>query len=221
MRELAELSGLPKSTIHFYQREGLLPSPEKTARNAAVYGPLHLTRLALIGELRSAALSMAHLKRAISLVEQGVPVSTALALQRALEHDRLDMDLAALAAAAGLPVAAVQEDVHAGLLGAPARRRFGADDLAALKALAAMRARGAANAGLQQIMSALHAIVREELLLADALTAGMEQSGRSAAVLALQEAVDCLHPYWLAQARRQEVFKRWPAALQELIREQQ
>lgn len=221
MRDLAELSGLPKSTIHFYQREGLLPPPEKSARNAAFYGQPHLERLGLIGQLRAAGLSMVHLKRAVGLVEQGVPAGVAVALQQALEHERLDMDLAALATAAGLPVAAVQADLKAGLLGAPSRRRFGSQDLAALQALAAMRATGAGNTSLEQIMAGLHAVVRRELMLADELTEGMTQAERSAAVLALQEAVDCLHPYWLAQARRQEVFTRWPPAMQKLIREQE
>lgn len=221
MRELVELSGLPKSTIHFYQREGLLPAPEKSARNAASYSEVHLARLALIGQLRAADLSVVHLKRAVFLVEQGVPLGTAIALQQALDQDRLGMDLEALAAGAGLPVAEVQQDLRAGLLGGPSRRRFGASDLAAVRALAAMRAAGTANASLQQITSGLQDVVRQELALADTLTAGMAQADRSAAILALQDAVDCLHPYWLAQARRQEVFKRWPPAMQKLIREQE
>lgn len=221
MRELAELSGLPKSTIHFYQREGLLPPPEKTARNSAFYAPPHLERLALIGQLRAEGLSMVHLKRAVALVEQGVPAAVAVALQQALEQERQEMDLAALARAAAVPLATVQRDLKAGLLGSPGRRRFGSPDLAALRALAAIRATGADDASLEQIMAGLYAVVRRELMLADVLTEGMSQAARSAAVLALQEAVDCLHPYWLAQARRQEVFKRWPPAMQKLIKEQE
>jgi DNA-binding transcriptional MerR regulator len=50
--EVVRRSGLTKETIHFYLREGLLPPPRKTARNAAFYGDEHLHRLRLIRSLR-------------------------------------------------------------------------------------------------------------------------------------------------------------------------
>ena len=52
MRGLSEASGLPRTTIHHYIREGLLPPAIKSARNAAMYGPQHLERLRLISQLR-------------------------------------------------------------------------------------------------------------------------------------------------------------------------
>lgn len=53
MKELVEESGLPRTTIHHYQREGLLPPGRKTAANAAIYGPEHVERLRLIQALRT------------------------------------------------------------------------------------------------------------------------------------------------------------------------
>lgn len=50
--EVVRRSGVTKETIHFYLREGLLPPPRKTARNAAFYGEEHLHRLRLIRSLR-------------------------------------------------------------------------------------------------------------------------------------------------------------------------
>lgn len=50
--EVVRRSGVTKETIHFYLREGLLPPPRKTARNAALYGEEHLHRLRLIRSLR-------------------------------------------------------------------------------------------------------------------------------------------------------------------------
>ncbi len=50
--EVVRRSGVTKETIHFYLREGLLPPPRKTARNAAFYGDEHLHWLRLIRSLR-------------------------------------------------------------------------------------------------------------------------------------------------------------------------
>ena len=50
--EVVRRSGVTKETIHYYLREGLLPPPRKTARNAALYSDEHLHRLHLIRSLR-------------------------------------------------------------------------------------------------------------------------------------------------------------------------
>ena len=52
MGELVERSGVPRTTIHFYLREGLLHPPTKTGRTIAYYDESHLTRLKKIQELR-------------------------------------------------------------------------------------------------------------------------------------------------------------------------
>lgn len=53
--ELSARSGVPRSTIKFYIREGMLPAGEAHARNQATYGPHHLERLELIRALREVA----------------------------------------------------------------------------------------------------------------------------------------------------------------------
>jgi AcrR family transcriptional regulator len=50
--ELSRQSGVPKSTIHYYLREGLLHPPVKTGRTMAYYDSSHLDRLAAISRLR-------------------------------------------------------------------------------------------------------------------------------------------------------------------------
>jgi DNA-binding transcriptional MerR regulator len=52
MRDLVQLTGLPRATVHYYIQQGLLPEGEKTGRNTAVYGPQHLARLQLIRRLQ-------------------------------------------------------------------------------------------------------------------------------------------------------------------------
>jgi DNA-binding transcriptional MerR regulator len=53
MSELVKHTGIPRETIHFYTREGLLPRPKKTHNNQAEYGPEHIERLAMIKGLQN------------------------------------------------------------------------------------------------------------------------------------------------------------------------
>ena len=55
LAELSRRSGVSRSTIKFYLREGLLPAGDPRSRNQALYGERHLERLALIRALREVA----------------------------------------------------------------------------------------------------------------------------------------------------------------------
>lgn len=50
--ELVKKSGVPKETIHYYIREGLLRKPRKSGSNIAEYTEGHLERILLVKELR-------------------------------------------------------------------------------------------------------------------------------------------------------------------------
>ena len=50
--QLVKKTGIPKETIHFYLREGLLPKPRKAGVNSAEYNDTHLEQLRLIKDLR-------------------------------------------------------------------------------------------------------------------------------------------------------------------------
>jgi AcrR family transcriptional regulator len=50
--ELERLSGVPRHTIHYYLREGLLHSPQKTGKTMAYYDHSHLDRLKQITETK-------------------------------------------------------------------------------------------------------------------------------------------------------------------------
>ena len=52
MRDLEAKSGVGRETIRFYIREGLLPEPERAARNVATYGEAHVARLKQIKRLQ-------------------------------------------------------------------------------------------------------------------------------------------------------------------------
>lgn len=50
---LSELSGAPRTTIHFYVRKGLLHPPVKTSRTSAYYDQSHLDRLLVIQKAKA------------------------------------------------------------------------------------------------------------------------------------------------------------------------
>jgi len=52
MKDLCELTGLPRQAIHFYIQQGLLPAGRKTGRNMAFYGPAHVERVKVIRQLQ-------------------------------------------------------------------------------------------------------------------------------------------------------------------------
>ena len=58
MRQLVEASGVPRSTVQFYTREGVLPPPQRLPNNRAIYGRVHVDLLAQIGWLKAEGLSL-------------------------------------------------------------------------------------------------------------------------------------------------------------------
>lgn len=70
LEELAELSGVPPRTIRFYQAEKLLQKPDRDRKDARVarYGPHHLERLRLVGELRDRGLKLPAIR---TLLQEG------------------------------------------------------------------------------------------------------------------------------------------------------
>ena len=83
MRDLVLQSGLPRTTIHHYIRERLLPPAKKSSRNAALYGEEHLDRLRLIGELReeaAGALSIPQVRKVLAHMGTGMTPAAAARL---------------------------------------------------------------------------------------------------------------------------------------------
>lgn len=60
--DLEPLSGVPRTTVHYYLRKGLLPPPHKTAASRSLYTEEHLRRLVEIRKLREAGRSLAEIK---------------------------------------------------------------------------------------------------------------------------------------------------------------
>lgn len=82
MKELTDATGVPKSTILLYARQGLLPKPFKTSPNMAWYDPACVERIAFIKQVQSThRLPLAAIKGLIREMEKGRNVNLLLELQ--------------------------------------------------------------------------------------------------------------------------------------------
>ena len=67
--ELSRRAGVPIPTIKFYIREGMLPHGARTGRTQATYTDAHLERLALIGKLQQAGLTLPVIAQAVQAMD--------------------------------------------------------------------------------------------------------------------------------------------------------
>lgn len=65
--ELARQAGVEVQTVRYYEREGLLAAPSRTASGYRAYGPGHLERLNFVRHCRSLDMPIAEIKRLIDL----------------------------------------------------------------------------------------------------------------------------------------------------------
>jgi hypothetical protein len=214
IKQLAAASGLPKTTIHYYTREGLLHPPAKSSANSATYDASHLARLRLISQLRSAeggALPVFHVKRAIELIDAGVPVERAVGLQVAVmgagvAREAQPRSPAEVCAASGLS----ERQLSAALAGRVLAKAPQAVDLDTTDAHAAVSVRALLAAGirieeLESIAEMVRAISAYEMALAARLVAGKTAAARAEIYQALQTSGNAWHEYLFLRARQHDI----------------
>lgn len=65
--DLAAATGTPVETIRYYEREGLLPAPERADNNYRMYRPQHAERLAFIRQCRSLDMTLDEVRALLML----------------------------------------------------------------------------------------------------------------------------------------------------------
>jgi len=149
MKELVKATGFPRTTIHHYLREGLLPAPHKTARNSAEYGAAHVARLRLIAALRAewgAPPSVSEIRATVALIDAGVEPGVAAALRRMELPESSGgarrITRSELARSAGLNAEALEALLAAGLLaagvGTGTAESFGPTEVAVCRSYASL-----------------------------------------------------------------------------------
>jgi Cd(II)/Pb(II)-responsive transcriptional regulator len=68
--ELAQVAQCTVETIRYYEKEGLLAAPSRTAGNFRVYGPEHLERLRFIRNCRALDMSHEEIRTLLGLADQ-------------------------------------------------------------------------------------------------------------------------------------------------------
>lgn len=68
--QLSAASGVPSRTIRYYQTKGVLPHPSRRSRSSS-YGPEHLERLRLIGELQDRGLRLDAIRDVVRQYQEG------------------------------------------------------------------------------------------------------------------------------------------------------
>ena len=218
MKELAERARLPRTTIHYYLRENLLPPPMKSANNAARYTDEHLRRLQLIQELRSAdggTLPVAQVRRVIEHVERGVDPELAVALQRAVlgdgslpEQDRL-LSLSEFSAHVGADEGEVLQLVDAGLIipaEADGEMSFdSADSHAASSLIRLLRDLGATVAELEPIARLIRQVSELEMAIRNRAVEELDAQDAARRSLALQQTGNFLHTYLFSRNRQRNI----------------
>lgn len=66
MRELEKLTNMTRATINFYIKEGLLPAPQKSAKNMAYYDEEFIEKLKVIEKMRNADFTLNQIKRLVN-----------------------------------------------------------------------------------------------------------------------------------------------------------
>lgn len=71
IRELSERSGVKVPTIRYYERQGLLPEPEKTRSGQRRYGSVDVARLRFVRFGRGLGLEVGEIRALIEMVGEG------------------------------------------------------------------------------------------------------------------------------------------------------
>lgn len=194
MKELAEATGLPKSTLLFYVEQGLLPQPEKTSPNMAYYPPECVERAALIKQLQeNQRLPLAKIKAVLEANERGEDIAPLLLLNQTIfgEQQEKLMTLEEFCAQSGFSPEVVAELEKAQLLLPLSEQGYDSQDLAMAQVLAARAAQGLtpedasfyprlANELVDQEMAVRHRLTHELPVYEDAaVTMRMVQTARA------------------------------------------
>jgi len=213
MKDLSDATGVPRTAIHHYQREGLLPPARKTAPNAAVYGPAHVERLHLIRSLRGDELGPVPLdgvREILGMVDRGVEPRLAVALyslpggvgkaRPGRKRGAGDRSLSSVAREAGLSLSTVRE-LHAsgllpGRLAADGSRVFDEADAVAAGLLAELLSHeGVRPSDLDLISELVGELARYERALTGLATSKLTAEEGRERRRALYQSLHALHVY--------------------------
>ncbi|HLN69101.1 MAG TPA: heavy metal-responsive transcriptional regulator [Streptosporangiaceae bacterium] len=97
--EIAGQAGVPAKTIRFWEDQGLVPAPARTATGYRDYDPAILERLAFIRHAQAAGLTLEHIRQVLGIRDSGQPPCVHVAALIARRLGEVEARLAELARA--------------------------------------------------------------------------------------------------------------------------
>lgn len=220
MAELVRRTGVPKTTILFYLREGLLAPPQRPFPNQARYGPEHVERLLLIKELQTAYhFPLAKIRRLVDMVGRGASVEAVRQMHERLVESRPTATsprrwtFAEFCDDTGLEPDVVERALDAQLLNPlnqSPEREFDSADVEVGRVLAAGRRLGMQLDDLHFLVGHARAIAEGEMALRQRLVEGRPLEEDIALTTELTDMARALHTYivdrmFISMAMRQRV----------------
>jgi DNA-binding transcriptional MerR regulator len=212
MQDLAAATGVPKSTILHYLKEGLLPKPYKTSWNMAYYLPACVERITFIKVLQSKyRLSLALIRQFLQEGKLSPEIEPFLELRSVIfgRRDEQDLlDLESFCRATGLTAVEVEELGRAGLLLPLEPERFDAEDLAIGRTLKRCLELGITPEESSFYPLLAHEIVDHEMAIRDRLVQGLSLEENATLTLELTRGARALRPYVIDRMFQHRVMSR-------------
>ncbi|MCG8634816.1 MAG: MerR family transcriptional regulator [Desulfobacterales bacterium] len=208
MKELADATGVAKSTILLYVNKGLLPLPVKTSPNMAYYDPLCIDRIAFIRKVQSThRLPLAAIKGLLKEMDKGRDVTPLLELQSTVFGSSTGkMDARAFTGASGLTKQQLQELCGLGLIMPLEQDLFDEQDLELARQLKSCMDRGMVPEDLSFYPKFAKKIVEAEISLREAYTRGLGFRENAALTLELTRMARGLRAYVIDRTLQKELI---------------
>lgn len=88
--EVARELGIGVQTLHYYEREELIPSPGRSESGYRLYTPAHVQRVAFIRKAQALGLPLEEIRHVLALADEGS--SPCGRVERALTHQLAEVD---------------------------------------------------------------------------------------------------------------------------------
>lgn len=209
MKELAEATGVAKSTILLYVREGLLPQPVKTSPNMAYYDPACIDRISFIKQIQSThRLPLAAIKGLLKEMDKGRDVAPLLELQSTVFGSSSEkMDAAAFADSAGLSRPELAQLISLNLLIPLESGLFDSQDLALARQLKSCTDKGLDPETLEFYPRFARQIVAAEIALRDRFTRDLEFEEDATLTLEMTQMARGLRAYVIDRTLQKELIR--------------
>ena len=197
MNELIAASGLPRSTIVHWIKEGLLPEPTRKNRTMAYYDPACVERAQFISKLQGQEMSLAGIRKILSLKDKGIEVSSLINLHAAVFGSKNEslLDREHFCEATGLCSEQIDFLLKSGLLMPMKGELFDEEDIMAASFYKWGFSEGLDMAAMENIKSKIYELVESNIALSLKVTRDMPLEKSTEVKLNLVDSLSDIQTY--------------------------